>query len=443
MSGLMNLTTLLRENTGLLVMLILLAIGTIVIGTFAIAMTRAGVSLRPIVFVGGLFALVLLPQLAFHLGVATKAIPRRNLTWMPAADRAAVHGWVEQEPALAARDGKFVDLSAVFGSGVDVTLGSDPRVAGATSPFAKAEVAHMMVLPPEGSAIVARFADAAAADAAARDYARQALGLWPNVGRDGLRTATRPAGDVVKIAQAGRTLVIVSGANEGAIRKQLLTLGAIAPGRATSDPGSEKFWLYQPGVLPALAVLLVLSYVFLFFKGAVWAGSVPAVPGVQALSEYELRNRLLTITSADVPITLTEEGGRLVATWRFADARWLDLARARQMKYEQRVLMELDPESRVVRVTEQMTRFDASAGRGGATIEWRTQRGVTFFHVERGREFGLQFDDRGRPMPKLDYAWRFDAQEMKAPLIEAVTRAGWQWRPTPWSGPESLRWLTD
>jgi hypothetical protein len=113
------------------------------------------------------------------------------------------------------------------------------------------------------------------------------------------------------------------------------------------------------------------------------------------------------------------------------------------MKYEQRVLMELDPESRVVRVTEQMTRFDASAGRGGATIEWRTQRGVTFFHVERGREFGLQFDDRGRPMPKLDYAWRFDAQEMKAPLIEAVTRAGWQWRPTPWSGPESLRWLTD
>jgi hypothetical protein len=439
-----SLLALLRANTGLLVMVMLVAIGTLVFGTFAIAMSGSGESMRPIIFVGGMFALVVVPQFAFHLGVALGAIPRRSLTWMPAADQASVYGWVECEAALAIRDGAFVDPVAVFGPDVDVTLGSDPRVAGASSPFANAEASRMVYLPPDGSAIVSRFADAAAADAAAREYARQAVGHLPAIGKDGLRTASRAAGDLVKIAQAGRTLAIVSGSSERALTKRLLALGAIAPGEAPSDPGSERFWLYRRSVLPAIAVVLVMIYVVAFFKGAAWAGSVAPIAGVPPASEWELRSSLLAIDAAGIPFTIKEERSNLfVATWRFADARWLDLARARQMKYVQRVLLEIDPESHVVRVTEQMTRFDASAGRGGATVEWRTMRGITFFQTERGQVFGLQFDADGRPMPKLDYAWRFDANEMKAPMIDVVTRAGWQWRPAPWSGPEWLRWLTD
>ncbi len=171
----------LRENPGLLVMLLLLAIGSIVFGSLAFMMSRSGTSLRPILFVGGMFALVLLPQLAFHLGIATGAIPRRNLTWMPAADQASVYGWVERESALATHDGAFVDLAAVFGAGADVTLGSDLRAAGAALPFANAQAAHMIVLPPDGSAIVARCGSGAEAEAAARDYARQAVRTWPTV----------------------------------------------------------------------------------------------------------------------------------------------------------------------------------------------------------------------------------------------------------------------
>jgi hypothetical protein len=338
-----------------------------------------------------------------------------------------VYGWVEREDALAARDGVFADFAAVFGPGVDVTLGSDLRATAGTvgAPFAGAEAAHMVVLPPDGSAIVARFSNSSAAERAAQEYARQAFGSWPAVGDDGLRTAARPAGDIVKMALAGRALVIVSGAHEGSIAKRVQTIGAIMPADAPSDPGSENYWLFRPGVLPALIVVLIAVYVFAFFRGATWAGSVPAVPDAQPASSMELRQRR-----------------RLVATWRFADARWLDLARARKLRYVARVVMDLDPDDSVVRVTEQMTRLDASAGAGGASLEWQTLRGVTFFQVERGRVFGLQFDASGRPRPALKYDWRFDAREMKAPLIDIVTRAGWQWRQTPWAGPASLRWLT-
>ena len=437
-----SVLALLRANTGLLVMVMLVGIGVIVFGTFAFALSGSGESPRPVMFVAGMFALVVLPQFAFHLGVALGAIPRRNLTWMPAADQASVYGWVEREAALAVRDGQFADPAAVFGAGADVTVASDPRDGGATSPFAQAEAARMVYLPPDGSAIVARFADAPAADAAAREYARQALGSWPGVGKDGLRTAWRPGGDLVKVAQAGRTLAIVSGMSDRALTERLLALGAIEPGQAPSDPGSERFWLYRKGVLPALIVVLLVTYVIAFFKGAAWAGTVAPVADVEVASEWDLRGSLRAIDSADLPFAITEEGDRVVATWRFADARWLDLARARRLQYTQRVVLELDPSSRVVRVTEQMTRLDASAGFGGASAEWRTMRGVTFFQVERGRVFGLQFDAAGKPIPQLDYQWRFDAQEMKAPLIDVVTRAGWQWRPTPWSGPRWLRWLT-
>lgn len=34
------------------------------------------------------------------------------------------------------------------------------------------------------------------------------------------------------------------------------------------------------------------------------------------------------------------------------------------------------------------------------------------------------------------------AGSIAAPLISAVTMAGWAWRPTAWHGPRWLRWLT-
>lgn len=44
--------------------------------------------------------------------------------------------------------------------------------------------------------------------------------------------------------------------------------------------------------------------------------------------------------------------------------------------------------------------------------------------------------------PQLSYEYNFDLQEMKAPFIQAVTGAGWRWRPVIWHAPASLRWIT-
>ena len=66
-----------------------------------------------------------------------------------------------------------------------------------------------------------------------------------------------------------------------------------------------------------------------------------------------------------------------------------------------------------------------------------------FFQYEHQRVFGLQLDSDGRPTPQLTYAYTFDLQEMKSPLVETITRAGWCWQPVAWQAPPWLRWLTE
>jgi len=108
-----------------------------------------------------------------------------------------------------------------------------------------------------------------------------------------------------------------------------------------------------------------------------------------------------------------------------------------------RIRMVLDEANHTVRATDYVASFDWSAGRGGANLEWKTGFGIVFFQYEHQRVFGLRLDDQGRFKPELGYAYTFNLQEMKSPLIEAVTRAGWNWRPTVWQGPTWLRWLTE
>jgi len=108
-----------------------------------------------------------------------------------------------------------------------------------------------------------------------------------------------------------------------------------------------------------------------------------------------------------------------------------------------RIRLALDEASRVVRATDYTASFDWSAGARSAEIEWRAATGIVFFQVEHGRVFGLQIDDQGRAKSDLSYSCKFDLRELKSPLVDIVTRAGWAWRPTVWQGPVALRWLTE
>jgi hypothetical protein len=250
----------------------------------------------------------------------------------------------------------------------------------------------------------------------------------------------------VKALVAGRTLVVLTGPDPRSLEQRLAASRIVSV--ASSDPSAPfdaaaaDFWLYRPGVLVALTAGLLMLAALWFFKGSAWAATIEPAPGVPPVTGQELERRLLAINDLDVPFAVEAGRGSIVASWRFADARWIDLARAHGTRRTHRILMELDARAHTVRPVEQWTSLDASAGRGGASLRWVSGTGITFFQHEHQRVFGLQVDERGRFVPRLSYAYTFDLEEMKAPLVEAVRKAGWHWRPTMWRGPAWLHWLT-
>ena len=121
----------------------------------------------------------------------------------------------------------------------------------------------------------------------------------------------------------------------------------------------------------------------------------------------------------------------------------MDHARAHGLRRTFRIRLTLDERHGTVRATDYAASYDWSAGRGGANLEWKSAIGIVLFQTEQQRVFGVQLDEQGRFKPELSYRYKFNLNEMKLPLLAAVTRAGWNWRPTVWQGPPWLRWLTE
>jgi hypothetical protein len=258
-------------------------------------------------------------------------------------------------------------------------------------------------------------------------------------------TVQRPVGDGVVGVAAGRTVLFASGASTEEAMARLDATGAFVANDASStvSPEARSFWLYQPIVLGAIVLLITVAAVGWFFRGTSWAATTEPKPDIAAASESELRRRLLAVNGVEVPYKVTEgDRGRIAISYRFGDARWVDLARAHGLSRTHRILLEFDESNHTVRPTEQFSRLDWSAGANGGSVQWSTATGIVFFQKEYTKVYGLQITREGKITPQLSYEYDFDLQEMKAPFIQAVTGAGWRWRPVIWHAPAALRWLT-
>lgn len=431
-----------RANPGAMAITMLLGMGTLVFGLVSVLMLRSGVSLRPIVFVAGFFAIILLPQAAMQFGQAVGWIPKKDLVWTPGAKVAATP-WSAREDVLSIRDGRFVQPTVVYGPEVDTSLVSDLRTR-LPEIFGGANAAEMAVLRTMATVVLAQFDNAAAATEGLQKYAMAMIGAFPPIDADGTYTVQR-ANDRVKMLVAGRTLLAYSAPDATTLNKMLAESPVVQNAVIPVMNAEPEFWLYRPVVLAAMIVVILAMAVLWFFRMSAWAAEVPAATKGAPVTQTVLRDRLMAINELDVPFKIAlspEDSSVLIATWRYADAKWMDLARVHGMRRTHRIILNLDEGDATVRPTEQMASMDWSAGAGGAQLQWATARGMTFFQYEQQRVFGLQLDSAFQFTPKLSYSYTFNLQEMKAPLIEAVTQSGWRWRPVMVHGPSWLSWLT-
>lgn len=442
---------LLRSNLGLLLSIGLLGGGALVCLLLGLIMARSGASLRPIYWFGGFFALIVGPQVLGHFYQAVQTI-RAEAPRAAAMERLA-------HPTSSNAAARSQDARSLFGPDADPQLISDARHSYGDV-FANAEFAQFAVLPEGETVLLARYKSDTDAEKAWVEFLRVS-GLNQGSGEGDSHRGygvTRPVGDRAYALPMGTLVGIWTGKDDATIRQRMRASGFEVPSRAplgdvgatdSATSGKTKSLTGTPKgpwrialiatALAAYAFIVVLYY----FKGAAWAGTHPAKPGVVPVKSAELLARLEGLNPLDVPIQIQRgpESNELFATWRSADTKWIDQARAHGMKHTHRIRMLLDERRGTVHATDYLARLDWSAGHGGANLEWRTGLGIVFFQQKHQRLFGLQLDDQGRFRPEVSYAYTFNLQEMKSPLVDAVTRAGWNWRPTVWQGPKCLKFL--
>ncbi|MEQ1748567.1 MAG: hypothetical protein ABL974_04050 [Prosthecobacter sp.] len=430
-----TLLTALRANEGLIAAIVLCMGPALLLSLIGFVMRSGGASLRPIVFIAVLFLPIVVPFFIGQLVLARTPAPMQ-----PAA-------------ALAVTNGKFTEREKLFGAGIPAELIREAK-SGMSGILDEAEVAEVGITMSGETVLIAQFSGEEETKRAGAAYHRS-YQLQNSSGDEekGWR-ATRMQGDYIEMLRTGRQLFVWSG----------LTQEAAATRRAASDLAIQFPALKaasQPPLFPALQplaaffapvfmkvisiLLLVFIYTLWFFKGAGWASSSQAVAGAPIMPESDLVSRLMSINDLDVPFSITrsDRANELIADWRYADAKWIDLARAHGMRKTFRIKLTLDESAHTVRATDYISEFDWSVGRSRASIQWKAAMGLVFFQKEQQTVFGLQLDDQGHLKPVVSYTYKFDLNEMKSPIMTAITKAGWTWRPTAWQGPVWLRWLTE
>lgn len=225
-------------------------------------------------------------------------------------------------------------------------------------------------------------------------------------------------------------------------RRVLIALGLqeqVALQRLATTPGLAMVPGEGSGKLPSKNQLLacfagvmgwaILQF-FLFGRVASWAGGVPPVEGVQPVAAEQLISKLMAVNSMKVPFTVSagEQPNEIYIDWRYADATWFDLMRVHKMSRAYRLVLRLDAEDHKVRAQERNSALDLSAGVSTASLNWKTEYGINFFHYQHERVFGLQIKD-GKLTLDPSYAYTFNLRELKQPIIEIVRNAGWDYRP--------------
>jgi hypothetical protein len=419
------MTAILAANPGLMIVLALLVGGALVFTLLAFIMHRSGASLRPIIFVAGFYAIVLLPQVVGHLALAvrpgaTAVVAGTPPTPSPTPPRAALP-----------EGGRAEDWLPLYGQ----------RMPGL-------QAAPAQVWPSGQSLAALRFASAAQASDGLLAYLAM-HSVAPSLDRGGneVRGSRGLGGGLVHLRRDGATLHIATALDDAAL--DALLPGQAAPATAAleptrpAEPHAQPLvpalqpaarWMREPVFAQVGAVLLLLAAaVAWFFRVGSWAAArAPAqTSAVSApLPADALRAKLLTLAAGEGGVTPPPRAdGRIAIGFTLADARWLDLSGANRRRRVHRLLLRLDPAAHTVWVTEQWSQLDARAGAAGAQLRWSSAIGMSFFERSHSVEAGIVLGRDGRPSGELLQHERVDLQALKAPCIAAVTGAGWSWRP--------------
>ena len=149
--------------------------------------------------------------------------------------------------------------------------------------------------------------------------------------------------------------------------------------------------------------------------------------GVAPKAEADVRAALLAINRETAPFVIREPQGDekadLVAEWKIVDAKWYEVFAKASLTKVFKVLMRFDSETHEVRAVDQDWTVEWSAGMPSLSLSAEKFRGQ-----KTSVEFGQAFAFTETLEYGEVYKYKFATGEIKGPLSDAVTAAGWTWR---------------
>lgn len=445
----------LLHNPQLLVCLILFVVGGL-FALFGVALSGDGGLSRGFVFVGGMLAMLALLQAVGGLAVALRPPAEAPTTThhdrTPSAHSPGVADRTDQALAAAGVPRLRIDVDAAglrdpaafWGAASDVARVRDVRAEWiAAQPEAPSpELALALEAGLERLTLLRYAEPQIAAEALDAVMIRQAV--MPYQDRFGieLRGVLPDTGEHLWLHRSGPLLLQLTAPDAAALDARIARLPwsasapAAAPGgyaETTPEPlipalqplrrrFAQNGWLQLGAVVAAIG-----GFAWLFFAGVGWTTRVNPDAGTPPVWASELRKRLLSINASEAAVQVESlADGRLAVRWRLEQPRWLAAARQAGVRRTHRLLLRLDTRRQRVVVTEEWAEF---GGAGPLGLRWRLALGLQIGQVDHRRAYALRFDADGRARVAPDAVWQFRLGELRAPLIDAVTRAGWTWQP--------------
>ncbi|MBM7365797.1 hypothetical protein [Gordonia hydrophobica] len=149
--------------------------------------------------------------------------------------------------------------------------------------------------------------------------------------------------------------------------------------------------------------------------------------GTPALGPQDVANALLAVNRPTAPFQVRparpDEGCDFVAEWRIVDARWYEIFAKASLTSVFQILLKLDPGAAEVRAVDREWTVEWRAGVPSLSMSAEAFRGQK---AEVSFGSAIAFTERGQYGEVYDY--KFRTSEIKHPIQDAVTGAGWTYR---------------
>jgi len=226
---------------------------------------------------------------------------------------------------------------------------------------------------------------------------------------------------------SGMWLFIAEARDPGSLSHLLETsnLGGLASGEATLAV-FKYLWL----IIPVLFIIgLVGTFALMNLVARWWA--VKPGEGVAPVGRQELLERLLALNDPARPFSVAPgEKADLVAQWNLVDATWWEAFQKAGLRKAYRLRLALDEGRHEVRAFEETGSIEWGVGpQVRYARSWFA--GIVLFHKERAAAYGLK--SLAPPEVGKIYDYSFDVDEIKGPVIDIVTGAGWRFAPALYS----------